>query len=619
MISEKQPYSRPITEKKLLKLSINAGLFNKYPTANEIAYKEGFEPIDVTLSELADTIKSGAAFSYRFRDGILDYKHFQETDVLCVDFDGGMTIQEALNDRVVKCYGSLLYTTASHSPDMDRFRIVFVLPRTITKSRELKIACASLTRRITGDMKPKKIEQTFFGSFECKDLLMLGNSITNAFLSSLINDHDIELRKESYGQDDVTTNRSRQVWLKSKKVKLANGSVIKLGSIKNGTSIRCPVHKDNRYAAFAGFNDNNKMYVRCPVCRKVWWIESGGPTYGFDDFDKVLSSLEQGASGLNPNGNEGKLFHGGVISLNATINKIEFQSERYLKIDKLANGLTFIKSPKGTGKTHFLETEVKRYGERFGSLEEYEIATDDEEKQVHANRSVLLIGHRRALIKNICTRLGLNCYLDDKTEPDGRERREQEIYARKKRYGVCLDSISKVRDHHYDMVVIDESEQVLQHFLSETIGSKRTECFEIFSEILRNASRVILLDADLGWTTYKTIRSIYSPKQQNQTKPKTTPSATFYVNRWVSENRSICIHSKQESLEERLIADIVDGKRVFVTSNSRGLISALDQKLDKLKKADNSKIVKIVVTSKNSKSKKSQKFINDISAEILNN
>jgi hypothetical protein len=108
---------------------------------------------------------------------------------------------------------------------------------------------------------------------------------------------------------------------------------------------------------------------------------------------------------------------------------------------------------------------------------------------------VLLIGHRVALIKDLCNRLGLNCYLDDHLSY---------FSSSKQKYGVCLDSLRHVQFHSYDMVIIDESEQVLSHFLADTLKDREL-IFHLLDVIVFNTKKVVALDADIGWTSYLTL------------------------------------------------------------------------------------------------------------------
>lgn len=92
--------------------------------------------------------------------------------------------------------------------------------------------------------------------------------------------------------------------------------------------------------------------------------------------------------------------------------------------------------------------------------------------------SVLLIGHRQSLIKEAANRLGIDCYLD--YESIGGHRNQRFGYA------ICLDSLPKVttaggrtkreakwqKPPQYDVVILDESEQVISHLLSETLRER---------------------------------------------------------------------------------------------------------------------------------------------------
>src|SRR5262249_9788785 len=104
---------------------------------------------------------------------------------------------------------------------------------------------------------------------------------------------------------------------------------------------------------------------------------------------------------------------------------------------KLLPGIVMVRSPKGSGKTARLPALLAN------------------------SKSVLLIGHRRALIRQTCEHLGLRCYLDDASRP---------VTEAPSRYGVCLDSLLRLPTRtRFDVVVLDESEQVFSHFLSATM------------------------------------------------------------------------------------------------------------------------------------------------------
>ena len=54
------------------------------------------------------------------------------------------------------------------------------------------------------------------------------------------------------------------------------------------------------------------------------------------------------------------------------------------------------------------------------------------------------------------------------------------------------------------MVIIDESEQVLSHFLADTLKDREL-IFHLLDAIVFSTRKVVALDADIGWTSYLTL------------------------------------------------------------------------------------------------------------------
>ena len=169
---------------KLLQISVNQNLIDKIPPPETSAYKCGFEPINVTIGDLEELVGAGICFSYQFKDGIRNTNNFLRSDFLAVDMDGGRTINECLEDPIVKEFGSLFYTTPSHTPDHHRFRLVFTLPRAITDVNILRCAAVGLSRRLGGDLTATDGARIFYGSSDCQSKL-LGKSISDEFLNEI--------------------------------------------------------------------------------------------------------------------------------------------------------------------------------------------------------------------------------------------------------------------------------------------------------------------------------------------------------------------------------------------------------------------------------------------------
>ena len=115
---------------------------------------------------------------------------------------------------------------------------------------------------------------------------------------------------------------------------------------------------------------------------------------------------------------------------------------------------------------------------------------------------------------------------------------------------------------HFDVLVLDESEQILAHFLSDTMdrgGGSRDRIFVEFRRLVRRAKTVIALDADLGWVTFRTLSRMDERKRKhlwlNEAKP--------------GRGKALQVFDSEAHLVAELRQAVAAGKRCFVTSNSK--------------------------------------------------
>lgn len=139
-----------------------------------------------------------------------------------------------------------------------------------------------------------------------------------------------------------------------------------------------------------------------------------------------------------------------------------------------------IKSPKGTGKTQFLQ----------------QIVTEAIARQ----QWVLVIGHRIRLVEELCQRFGLNYISEVRDNPSG------QILG----YGLCIDSLHANSQAQFQaanwsdgVIIIDEIEQVLWHGLnSETCKNNRVAILKSLKTLIQNAidgsGKIYVADADLS-------------------------------------------------------------------------------------------------------------------------
>ncbi|MBC7747581.1 MAG: hypothetical protein H7Z76_03205, partial [Methylotenera sp.] len=591
-----------------LKFSLNIDFVDKYPKSEFSEYQNTFKNVEGTLIELAEAINDGEAFSYQFHNEERKTANFLCSDFLAIDIDAGWIISDALNNPLISKFCSLLYTTPNHTVDKHRFRLVFVLPRTIADSRELKAATKALARRLGGDMAATDAARMFYGSVNSSPVI-LGNELSGEFLDELIIDGQLEATSDSIS-NRPTISISKHTIEPHFEITTAESRVLKFVDFKTKTTVYCPFHHDLNASAFVALNPKSIPYLVCSTCQFTRWLK--GAYVSHFDFDGFENTVKQY---LNTPPTKKPEFVSPLTQLlydNVPIDStnIQFSNDRYLQLNNIKDGLTFIKSPKGTGKTNFLKHYLKdiiyKYG--AGSLEDFENNTDHQiEESIYSNKKVLLIGHRQALINEMCKRLGLISYLDVKNL-------KELAKSSNPNYGVCLDSLCTALGNQsktkWDLIIIDESEQVLSHFLSETLGDKRSEIFNQLTVLIQNAKSVIALDADLGWITFNTITRMFDPQNIN------LKSSQIYINKWHENNEPIFLYQTSSQLIDHLKNSIAEGKRVFVSSNSKTKIKALEKSIEALAVNLAITIPMITITAENSKSTAVQKFINNIKDEI---
>lgn len=148
-------------------------------------------------------------------------------------------------------------------------------------------------------------------------------------------------------------------------------------------------------------------------------------------------------------------------------------SETYLPVLPSLPGCLLVKSPMGTGKTHAL-----------GHL----IATTER---------VLVLVHRQSLAKEVARRLHVKCYLDNRTPT-----------LRQDKMVVCINSLHRVDCTDFDLVVIEESEQLLRSLANLPYAQRPNINHAMFRECITQARQVVALDAQMSNLTLNSLEYI---------------------------------------------------------------------------------------------------------------
>ena len=209
-----------------------------------------------------------------------------------------------------------------------------------------------------------------------------------------------------------------------------------------------------------------------------------------------------------------------------------------------------IKSPKGTGKTQFLESIV--------------------EQALGRQQWVLVIGHRVRLVEALCQRFGISYITEVKNNLEGT------LLG----YGLCLDSLHPTSQARFEatnwsdgVVIIDEVEQVLWHGLdSSTCNSNRVAILKSLKTLMQNVlggdGQVFVADADLSDVSLDYLVSLCG-----------VPLQPFIIhNNWKPDAReSWQVHNYTDSTPERLLQElekhITEGGKPFVCLSAQKLKS----------------------------------------------
>ena len=134
---------------RIIKAAINPNFVDKLPTDNDKRFHvDGWVNGEWTVAEFAGFIKEGWAYCPQLK-GSRKKENFLCSNIISVDVDSGQSIDETLKDPFVVDHLALFYTTASHTSDYSRFRLIFILDRDIEDRDEQVSLNQALSYRLT--------------------------------------------------------------------------------------------------------------------------------------------------------------------------------------------------------------------------------------------------------------------------------------------------------------------------------------------------------------------------------------------------------------------------------------------------------------------------------------
>jgi hypothetical protein len=572
-----------------MRVAINRSAKNKISREQfkSLGYNKNFQNINVSMDELVREIGNGYAFCAQHKNNWRKKENFTTTEMLAVDIDHGMRIDDAIRHEFVQNFAGVIYTTPSHNEDHHRFRIVFELTESLDDCGLVEEALTGLIAKFGADGSCKDACRIFFGNDKAK-LFVIGRKLPIRELVDLIKRGreraatNLIARRENGLADTLNVHSAVRLRVDDLVID-TQGASHRLGDLPARTSIFCPVHIDKKPSAFTIRNKRGVIGVHCSTCQASYFTSSGGPHYDFDYDLRVLRdrTLDQWEEVIA----EDEYFEN-TERMPVGVHVIH---QRFLSLPRTDVDIVFVKSPKGTGKTQWLREVV------------------DDAKRQHL--SVLLIGHRQSLITSSAKRLGLVPYIE-RAVSERDERSYTRYLSPASHYAICLDSVHtqlNPRIDQYDIVIIDEVEQVIGHLTSETIAPRRRDSLLHLQHYIRVAKKTYLLDADLNRVTcLSTLAMLGSPS------PK---SYYLVINDWCESRGPVHVYKTKNDLIGKLLDALTSGKRCFVCSNS---IAFVDQLTISLREQFGDSKKTYSITSDNSQSLEAQTFLLQLPDSMLN-
>jgi hypothetical protein len=190
------------TSDRHLKLALNPDLIKKNEAGNVTLFASGWNNVELASDEFLEAIRRGWAYCAQLT-GSRKADNFLASNVASVDVDYGLAIEAAHEHPLVKNHALFLYTTVRHTPEAHRFRVVFVLPRTITKAGQMVSIMRTLTRMMGEDRAAVEATRISFGNRRA-EIHWMGRQVTTEFLLSPV----VSWRRGRRQQGDFYRNQS---------------------------------------------------------------------------------------------------------------------------------------------------------------------------------------------------------------------------------------------------------------------------------------------------------------------------------------------------------------------------------------------------------------------------
>jgi len=173
-LDDRPTSSESLSPKYLLNLSTRTDIKDKANPTEKTWLGDGWQKSSFTLEDLRDHIKAGFPFTTCLLNGsVRGDKHFESASAVFVDIDNKegdefshkLNLEEALALPFIQSHAAMIYTSASHTDDWNRFRVVFLLPHSFSDPVAYKQTILDVCSNIPGyDRGATSVSNVFYGN-----------------------------------------------------------------------------------------------------------------------------------------------------------------------------------------------------------------------------------------------------------------------------------------------------------------------------------------------------------------------------------------------------------------------------------------------------------------------
>lgn len=274
---------------RLITYSLSQAWNEKEPVhadaAHAFLWSDSFKPVTSTVYELFEHIVQGHKFCpCAFDPHTRSNDTFISSDLLVLDFDGGNHSLSALCSHPLITKSAFVYATPSWCEAAKRWRVVLILPETITDIHTWRYAAEGLYLRCCNllglDAASKKPAQPYAGSHKAAALNYFA---PHTSLTPLDLDYLIAIGTPPPPPPSLPTRHSGK-W--DEFIALLDQEMARRGVVKYvrggwSNAVRCPFkNHDNDAHSPAGYWNRDSHCFQCFKCGQTWNAKDTGHAVG---------------------------------------------------------------------------------------------------------------------------------------------------------------------------------------------------------------------------------------------------------------------------------------------------------------------------------------------------